>query len=240
MKHSHTEKNFKRLERIRGVKAGIPIVIGYLPIAMTFGMLGKSTGVTLTEAFLFSSMVFAGASQFMALNLIALGVGAGEIILATLLMNFRHFLMSASLAAKLQIRDRKKLPLIAFWVTDETFSVATLATGQELTETYLFYLELVSYGAWVLGTVIGYLVGNTLPVLIQTSMGIALYAMFIAILIPSAKKSKTIALLAILSGGLHTLLDYIHLFPKGWNLIVTIVVASALGVVVLKEESTHE
>src|SRR5690554_5485786 len=96
------EKTDVREEIKQGMLSAFPIIVGYLPIAMAFGILSKTTGISLVESFMFSAIVFAGASQFMALNLILVGTGAGEIILTTLLVNFRHFLMSASMTERLK------------------------------------------------------------------------------------------------------------------------------------------
>lgn len=84
-----------------GIIDGIPIFIGYITVAITFGILSKNVGITMIDSILFSVLVFAGASQFIALNLLLLGAGVGEIVLTTLLVNFRHFLMSASLATRM-------------------------------------------------------------------------------------------------------------------------------------------
>lgn len=230
------EKEFdKKLSIKDGIIAGIPIVIGYLPIAMTFGILAKTVGISIVESFLFSAIVFAGASQFIALNLLCSGVGMGGIILTTLLVNFRHFLMSASLATRLTKDMKKWIPFIAFGTTDEMFSVASFKE-EKLTKEFILALQFVSYLSWVMGTVFGYLIGEVLPVVIKSSMGIALYAMFAAILIPEVKKSNKILFLALLSGGLNALVSYLNVLPKGWSLILAIVVVSAIGSFIFKEE----
>lgn len=218
-----------------GLKAGIPVVIGYLPISMAFGLLAKTTGVSLLGSFLFSFMVFAGASQFMALNLIQAGVNSMEIVLATLLMNFRHFLMSASLAARLEEKRKKWLPLVAFGLTDESFSLAS-TREEKPTVPFMLALQGTAYFSWVGGTVLGYLLGSALPTALQNSMGIALYAMFIAILLPEAKKSIKVTVLALSAGGIHALLFYLELLSSGWNLIIAIILASILGAMLFREE----
>lgn len=218
----------KLLDIKEGLKSGVPIVIGYIPIAMAFGILAKTEGVSLLDTMLFSVLVFAGASQFMALNLLAVGVGAGEIILATLLMNFRHFLMSASLAAKLEDQRKRWIPLAAFAVTDETFSVAALRQGT-LTLNYLLPMEYAAYGSWLGGTVLGYLLGSALPELVKASMGVALYAMFTAILVPAVRKSKVVTILALGAGILNTVLSYSRIVTSGWSLILTILLVAAAG-----------
>ena len=232
---SHKYSQFKS-----GITAGIPIMVGYLPIAIAFGMLAKTTGITMLQSFMFSAFVYAGASQFMALNMIAVGVGAGEIILATLLVNFRHFLMSASLAAKIKEDIKKYVPFIAFGNTDEVFSIISLK-DEEPTKVFMLTLELAAYTSWVGGTVLGYFVGEMLPSVIGDSMPIALYAMFIAILTPEVKKSIKVAVLVILSGALNTLLGYLNALPSGWNMIAAILISSTIGVYFfLKEDEVDE
>ncbi|PKL16841.1 MAG: autotransporter, partial [Spirochaetae bacterium HGW-Spirochaetae-5] len=111
-----------------GLYAGFPVLIGYFPIAVTFGLLAKSVNISLIESFCFSAFVFAGASQFVGLNMFHAGIGAGEITLTVFLLNFRHFLMSAALASKSYF-NRLLIPVISFGVTDETFAVASMKKG---------------------------------------------------------------------------------------------------------------
>lgn len=222
-----------------GVVDGLPIVIGYLPIAMAFGILSKTTGVTMVDSILFSFLVFAGASQFIALNLLFVGAGMGEIILTTLLLNFRHFLMSASLATRMTTDVKRWSPFIAFGITDEIFSVASFKEGT-LAKEYMLSLELVAYSAWVGGTALGYLVGGILPGVVKISMGVALYAMFAAILIPEMKKSTKAAILAGFAGIVNTCLKYFFALPQGWSIVISIILVSFLGLYLFKEEEETE
>ncbi len=218
-----------------GAVAGIPIMVGYFPVAMAFGLLAKTVGVTFADACLFSLVVFAGASQFMALDLIKAGIAAADIVLATFLLNLRHMMMSAALAARLQSVRRGLVPLIAFGVTDETFSVASLKAGK-LTARYLLGLNGAAYVAWFGGTVAGYLVGQVLPAAVQSSLGIGLYALFAAILVPELKKHAGALVIALLAGLLYLLLTRFTPLSSGWSLIAAIIAASAGGLVVLKNE----
>src|SRR5699024_4665831 len=102
----------------KGVRAVIPIVLGYLPVGIAFGVLARSTGISFSQTSLFSIMVYAGASQFMALDLIQAGIGGASIILATFLLNLRHMVMSASLSTRLGDIKRVHFPLVAFAITD--------------------------------------------------------------------------------------------------------------------------
>ncbi|SMB91064.1 4-azaleucine resistance probable transporter AzlC [Desulfonispora thiosulfatigenes DSM 11270] len=218
-----------------GMVAGIPLFIGFVPIAMTFGILSKNAGLSFLETTLFSALVFAGSSQFIALSLFVAGAGLGSIILTTFLVNFRHFLMSASLATKLEVKNKKWLPIISFGVTDEAFSITSFIEGKLLKE-YLLPIQVISYLGWVGGTVLGYLIGGVLPEILRTSMEVALYAMFIAILVPEAKKSNKAIVLASLSGLVNFIFGKMKFLPQGWSIIFAIILVSTLGLYLFKEE----
>ncbi len=225
----------KSNEIIEGIIAGVPIIIGYLPIAITFGILSKLTGITLMEGFLFSSLVFAGASQFIALNLLKIGAGFGEIVLTTLLVNLRHFLMSASIGTRLEKESNNWFPFIAFGITDEVFSVASFKEGK-VSKGFMLALEFVSYLSWVGGTVLGYSLGGILPDIIKQSMGVALYAMFVAILMPEIKKSSKVCILACSSGLMNSILRYLLSVPQGWSIIISVICVSFMGIYVFEEK----
>lgn len=235
------EKDKGHKEYREGIKAGMPIVIGYVPIAVAFGILAKTTGISLLESILFSAIVFAGASQFMALNLLALGVGFSQIILTTFLVNLRHILMSASVAARMKDESLWGRCLVAFGITDETFSVGSFKEGS-LSKEYMSALEIVVYLAWVSGTGLGYIVGSILPELLKSCMGVALYAMFAAILTPEMKKSYKVAVLAGSSGLTNTYLSLYMKVPGGWSIVISIIAISLLGVYLFdeKEVQTNE
>ncbi|MDT8902929.1 AzlC family ABC transporter permease [Anaeroselena agilis] len=222
-----------------GVADGVPIMVGYFPVAMAFGLLAKTVGVTLADACLFSLVVFAGASQFMALDLIKAGIAAVDIVLATFLLNLRHMMMSASLAVRLRGVRRGLLPVIAFGVTDETFSVASLRAGG-LTASYLLGLNGAAYVAWAAGTVAGYLIGQVLPAAVQSSLGIGLYALFAAILVPGLKQNKSALIIVLLSGLLYLLLSSFTPLSSGWSLIAAIIAAAAGGLVALENGGEEE
>jgi len=210
------------------IRAGIPIFIGYFPAAVAFGILSKTTGISLLESFLFSAVVFAGASQFIALNLLATGMGPTGIILTTLLVNFRHFLMSAYLSTRIKEKVKKYYFLLAFGVTDEVFSVLSFTKGP-LSKGYVFALQMSAYSGWVSGTLCGYLLGGFMPLILTQSMGVALYALLLAILMPELKASSLSLFLALSSGLLNWLLIYLDILPKGWSIIVCILIIATAG-----------
>jgi len=234
-----SDKN-KVLTNIKeGIISGLPIVFGYFPVSVAFGLLARSIEISLRDSALFSILVFAGASQFMALDLIKAGIAAGDIILATFLLNLRHFMMSASLSVRIKGTKKRWLPLIAFGITDETFSVSSLKGG-ELSASFLLALHFTAYLSWVLGTITGYIAGSVLPSGLQNSLSIALYAMFAALLVPEARKSLNVIKLALISAAVYLIITYLDLLSSGWGLIVTIAVASGLGLVLIKENGEEE
>lgn len=231
-------KDKKKLEFKNGLKSGFPVAIGYLPIALTFGLLARNSGLSFINTFLMSVMVFAGASQFVAVNLVALGTGIGEIVLTTFILNFRHFLMSASLSQNLKDKISKNwLFLLSFGITDETFSVASMQKNK-LGPPFILGLNLISYSAWVSGSAAGYWLGASLPEIIQASMGIALYAMFIGLLVPNLKKSKPgifTALLAVIFSSVFYFFSDIINISEGWEIVLVTAITSMIATVFFPE-----
>lgn len=151
----------------RGLTVGFPIILGYFPIAITYGVLAKQAGMSLLELTSMSVLVYAGASQFMAANMIAVGAGALEIIVATFVLNFRHFVMSLSFMNKLRhIGLNWKAPL-SLGLTDETFAVSSVNNEESKKENgILFYTTLfvMAYLSWVSGSFLGGLLGEVIQI----------------------------------------------------------------------------
>jgi len=211
----------------KGLVRGLPIFAGYFPAAVAFGLAAGFAGFSLGEGLMMSLIVFAGASQFMAVSLVAASAGMVEIVLATLLLNFRHFLMSASLFYRLK-GFRVWLPLEAFGVTDETYSLLSFSR-EELTPSFVLGVELISYLGWVSGTAVGLLGGDILPDKLQQSLGIVLYALFVALLIPEVRRFWRYGLVALSAGLIHTLFRAAGIFPAGWNIILSILAGAVSG-----------
>ncbi|MFP4152159.1 MAG: AzlC family ABC transporter permease, partial [Alkalispirochaeta sp.] len=193
-----------------GLLASLPIASGYVPVAITFGLIVRSGGLSVIDAGLASLIIFAGAAQFLAAGMYFSGAGVLQIVIAGWLLNLRHLLMSSVIAEHL---DRSaSMPIrtiLAFGVTDEVFGVAgrRAARGDTLDASYLIGLELGAYTAWVGGTFIGAIVGDILPPPVRTAMGMALYALFAALLAGLIREAGTtstrvqMAGAAVLAGG---------------------------------------
>ncbi|RKQ18869.1 branched-chain amino acid ABC transporter permease [Oceanobacillus bengalensis] len=222
----------------KGLAVGFPIMLGYLPIALTYGVLAKQAGMSLTELTLMSAMVFAGASQFMGANMIAVGSGAVEIIIATFVLNFRHFVMSLSFMNQLRgVALKWKIPL-TLGLTDETFAVSALNPDEAKKEKGAYFyaaIIIVAYLSWVLGSLLGGILGDIIPQKLSQSMGIALYAMFIGLLVPSVKKELKVGLIAIVAMLLNASCVQLGM-STGWAIVVGTVVGGMSGIYLLKEE----
>ncbi|NLV88489.1 MAG: AzlC family ABC transporter permease [Tissierellia bacterium] len=225
------DKDIKK-EIKESIILALPIVIGYFPIAMAFGLLSKNTLLSFRDTSFLSLLVYAGASQFMALDLIKAGVTSGSIILATFLLNLRHMMMTASLAVELKDIPKRYIPLVAFGITDETFSVISF-NKDKISLGFVLFLNILSYASWNIGTMVGYGVGEILPSSLQSSLNVGLYAMFAALLFPEFKKSKNILLISIISVLVYIILYYSKIFTSGWDIIVGVIVSSLLGLKIL-------
>jgi 4-azaleucine resistance transporter AzlC len=229
------------MELMRGVRAGIPVAVGYVPMAVAFGVLATQTGLGFVQAAAMSLFVYAGASQFASLGLLAGGASAAAIVLATLVLNFRHFLMSVALSRRLALERGRGVRSLAaplglgFGITDETFVVASLAP--DLTPPFFLGLSVTAYLAWLSGTLIGAGFSSLIPPVIARGMGVALYAMFIAILLPGVKKSWVNGLVAaagaLVAWGISLTVPMV---PSGWRIVIAILVASAVGAAITGRE----
>jgi 4-azaleucine resistance transporter AzlC len=222
---------------MRGAKAvrwgfanGLPIALGYLPVAVTFGILARQSGLSTGAAAAMSAWVYAGASQFLAIRMVAAGVSSSEIVLATLILNFRHFLMSTALARRIEV-DKPKAAVLSYWVTDEAFVVATVhADPGDPSALGFFVMAVTAYLSWLTGTCLGAVFADFIPVRIVNGMGIGLYALFIALLVPSARKAWQFA--AVAGASALTAWALLRLLPgmsEGWALIAATLGVSALG-----------
>ena len=191
---------------LRGGRDAVSLLLGFFPLGVAFGMAARQVGFSALEASLMSLIVFAGASQFIGIALIAAGAGVLEVAATTFLVNLRHALMSASLAVHLQGVSRGLLSVLAFGITDETFglSVSRFAAGQA-DRWYLLGANFVCYVAWNSGTLAGHLAGELLPGAVRNAMAFALPAVFISLLVMSCRDRAALLVVGFssaLSAGL--------------------------------------
>lgn len=224
----------------KGLKDGLPIAIGYLSVSFAFGILAVNSGLPIWAPIITSLTNFTGTGQFVGTTLIAAGASIAEIAFTLLIINARYVLMSISLSQRLEKVSIWKKLIIAFGNTDEIFAVA-VSKYCDLSFKYMAGLILCSFTGWVGGTALGALCGSIIPQSILSAMGIALYAMFIAIIIPPAKKSRAV-LLVIALGALISVaiyyIPFINQLNSSWRIIIAGVVSTLIGTFVmpLKDE----
>lgn len=223
----------------KGLRDAIPIALGYFSVSAAFGMICVNNKLPLWAAPLISLTNFTGTGQFVGSSLIASGALIIEIILTLLVINARYFLMSISLSQRLssKITFLGRLA-IAFGNTDEIFAVA-MQQNKILNIRYMFGLIVCSFSGWLGGTIAGTLVGSIMPIDLVSAMGIAIYAMFIAIIIPPLKKSKPVMVVVAIAAVLNCILTYTPVLSKlgsSWGVIISGIVAAALGAILFPQE----
>lgn len=184
---------------IKGIKDGIPIGLGYFAVAFSLGIVASSAGLSAFQGFLTSLLVNASAGESAGFIAIRESVPYIQIILITIVSNARYLLMSFALSQK--IKPNEKLIhrlLLGFYLTDEYFGLAISQDGYADPK-YSYGAILFASPCWAIGTTLGIIMGNILPIRIVSALSVALYGMFLAIIIPPAKKDKKIAILIIIS-----------------------------------------
>lgn len=214
----------------QGIKAALPVVFGYFPIGMAFGVLAVQSGLTTLEIFLMSLLVYAGSAQFIAAGMLAAQASIGAIILTTFLVNSRHLLMTASLAPYVKHIGARLLSVLGFWITDETFAVSISAVAKEQkSKWYFFGLLWTAHLAWISSTVLGSVAGNFIPNPEKFGLDFALPAMFIALLILQVQHKKLVAV-GLVSAAISIAIKLN--VPGSWNIILATILSATIGVVI--------
>lgn len=228
----------------KGLRDGIPIALGYFAVAFTLGIVAKKAGFTALQAGLATGLTNASAGGYAGFTLIAAGAGYFEVALTELIVNARYLLMSCALSQKLS-PDTSILHrlLVAFDVTDEIFGISVSVTGT-LNPFYNYGAMTVAIPGWALGTVFGVITGNILPASLVSALGVGLYGMFLAIIIPPAKKNKVIAGLVIISMAASLAfakLPVISSVSSGMRVIIlTVVISLAAALLFPVKEEENE
>ncbi len=216
----------------KGLRDGIPIALGYLAVSFAFGMMAAEGGIPVFEATLISALNVTSAGQFAGLEILLTGGTVLEMMLTQLVINLRYSLMSVSLSQKL---DRSvKFPhrfLIACGVTDEIFGIASTHPGK-IRASYCYGAMCVAIPGWVCGTALGAAAGAVLPGALTSALSVAIYGMFLAIIIPPAKTDRVVLFVVLLSMGVSCAFTFIPVLNRvstGFVIIITAVLVSALA-----------
>lgn len=227
---------------IKGFKNGIPIGLGYIPVSFTFGFMAVSGGLPIWLTVFISMSNLTSSGQFAGTNLILAGASYFEITITTFIINIRYMLMSLSLSQKLKsgIGTIDRL-LFSFGITDETFAVASMEK-ENISSAYMYGLISFPYAGWTLGTILGACATGILPKALQSAMGIALFAMFTALIVPAAKHSKTILCIAFISVATTCILKYVAFFKfisPGFRIIISTFAGAGIGAFLFPDNTTE-
>jgi predicted branched-subunit amino acid permease len=214
---------------LKGMKDGMPICLGYFAVSFTFGMMAVAQGLSIGDAVFISAANLTSAGQFAGLTLISAGAPYYEMAVAQLIINMRYFLMSFALSQKLE----RNIPflhrfLVAYGVTDEIFAVSVSQEGR-VSPYYSYGAMSVAVPGWVLGTLAGAISGNLLPDFIVSALGIAIYGMFLAIIIPPAAKNRVVlgvVVGAMLMSGLFRFVPVLDKVSPGLVIIITTILVA--------------
>ena len=222
------------MEFTKGLKDGIPIALGYLAVSFSFGILAVTCGLSGFQAVLISLTNVTSAGQFAGLKIIIAGGTLLEMVLTQFIINLRYSLMSLSLSQKLKeaVGIKERL-IIAFANTDEIFAVA-MGHVKELTFPYMIGLQLLPIAGWTGGTFLGAVASDLLPKSVSSALSLALYGMFVAIVMPAARKTRPVAIVACIAAAISCLLYYVPLFKSisaGISIIISTVAASVIGAI---------
>ncbi|MBP3391674.1 MAG: AzlC family ABC transporter permease [Clostridia bacterium] len=216
----------------RGLRDGIPIFLGYLSVSFSFGIAAVSKALPVWSVILTSLTNLTSAGQLAGVSLIAVFAGIGELALTQLIINIRYALMSLSLSQHVDASMTTGHRLLcAFFMTDEIFALCR-AQEKPVSNRYMYGVGLISAFGWGLGTTLGALAGGILPETVRIALNPALYAMFIAIVLPQAKKERAVFWVAGLSAGLHCVVRLapgIRALSPGFALILCAVAAACVG-----------
>ncbi|MBQ7834451.1 MAG: AzlC family ABC transporter permease [Ruminiclostridium sp.] len=223
----------------KGLLHGIPIALGYLSVSFGFGIMAVRSGLSVFSAVMISVTNLTSAGQAAGVEIIAAAGTLMEMALTQLVINIRYSLMGISLSQKLDKSFTVPHRLIAsYGITDEIFAVAS-AQIHPVTPAYMYGLILISFFGWSMGTFLGAAAGEILPEMITNAMGIVLYGMFIAIIIPPSRKQKSVLAAVVIAAAVSVLFKYVFTMVSGGFAVIISACAAAAAAALLfpvKEE----
>jgi predicted branched-subunit amino acid permease len=228
----------------KGLVDGIPIALGYFAVAFTLGIVAKNSGLSAFQAMLAAALTNASAGGYAGFTLIGENASFLEMALTQLVVNARYLLMACALSQKLSPKTSTlHRSLIAFDVTDEVFGISVSVKGT-LNPFYNYGAMTVSIPGWALGAFFGVIMGNVLPNSVVSALSVGLYGMFLAIIIPPARKNKIIAVLVMVSMALSFVFSKLPLLSSissGMRVIVlTVLISLAAAVLFPREEEDDD
>ena len=218
---------------MRGLRYGIPIGLGYLSVSFTFGIMAVSYGLSWWQAVLISMTTVTSAGQFAGIGVMLYPGQYIEMLISQLTINIRYSFMSISLSQKVDSKFKGIYRwLLGFMMTDEIFAVASSETN--VTRSFFAGLSTIPYLGWTVGTLIGALLGNVLPHRLMSALSLAIYGMFVAIVVPEMKRRRTVIFVVIMALIFSCLFYYVPLLNRissGLSISICAILAAVLGAV---------
>lgn len=217
-----------------GLKDGLPIGLGYFSVSFSFGIMAVSSGLSWWQAVLISMSNLTSAGQVAGVGIMAAAGTWLEMAITTFIINLRYALMSISLSQKCDsTMNTPSRILCSYFITDEIFGVSS-GKDKPINRIYMLGLATLPFWGWTLGTLFGGVCGNILPAIVTDSLAIGIYGMFVAIVLPVAKKNKAIAIVSIISVLLSVVFYYVPFLhahvSSGFAIIICSVAAALIGV----------
>lgn len=229
-----TKNNF-----ISGVRHSIPIWIGYIPSAITLGILCNTNSLGLLHAFLSSFVLYSGAAQFMLVGFLTSSVPLVGIAVSVFLLNTRLFLMSATLGATVDKVNHKAFPIVGWLLTDESFSILSF-NKEKVNTSFTLGVQIPPYFIWGIFTIVGYFLGDFLPQNLKVAFSVGLLGLFVALLVPNVKKHLVTVRVVIVTAVIYSIIYYTKMFPLGWDIVFSIILSSIVGIFLIGDETLED
>lgn len=220
-------------EFTKGLRAGIPIGLGYFSVSFTFGIIAVSYGFSWWQAVVISMLTVTSAGQFAGISMMSVPGQYIPMLLSQITINLRYSFMSISLSQKVEEKFRGVYRwLLGFFMTDEIFAVAS--ARQIVTRSFFAGLTIIPYVGWTLGTLLGALLGNILPECLMSALGLAIYGMFVAIVVPEVRANKQVGVVVVFAIMGSCLFRYVPLLAEissGLSITICAILAAVAGAI---------
>ena len=226
----------------RGVTSGLAIGLGYLSVSFSFGIMAVNSGLTWWQAVLISITNLTSAGQVAGVGIMASGGSPVEMAVTQLVINLRYSLMAISLSQKTDSSMTVPARIVdSYIITDEIFGLASVQ--DEVGFRFMTGLGVLPVAGWTLGTFLGAVLGNVLPAFVAASLSIGIYGMFVAIILPVCRKSKTISIICIISVALAIVFRYVPFLyahvSSGFAIIICAVISALIGVFITPDSELN-
>lgn len=221
------DKNNFKTQYKNGFKAGVPVILGFVPVGIAFAVMARQAGFSIAETCASSIFVFAGAAQMMSTGMYAQGAGIIAIIVATFVLNLRHLIMATVVMNRMKDGSIAARLIASFGITDESFAIFSTTEKENCTIGFFFGLITATYSSWVLGTAIGAVANDFFPPILTASLAVSLYAMFIGLLVPNLRGNAKLGALAVMTGVCNTILC--QFMASSWALIASTLICAFIG-----------